>query len=43
MIDTLIGLGMFGMLTFIAIKVAVLNDMSHEIRDLLLMRREKGK
>lgn len=36
MIDTLIALGMFGVLVFIAIKAEVVNDMTHEIRDLLM-------
>lgn len=31
MIDTLIGLGMFGILIFIATKMAVINDVTHRI------------
>jgi len=39
MIDTLISLGVFGILIYIATKMAVVNDVSHEIRDILLGRR----
>lgn len=39
MIDTLIGMGMFGTLLYIACKIAIINDMSHEIRDLILTKR----
>lgn len=38
MIDTIIGMGMFGTLLYIASKMAVVNDMTHEIRDLLINR-----
>jgi hypothetical protein len=41
MIDTLISLGIMGILLFIAIKAEVINDMTHEIRDIMLQRREK--
>ena len=41
MIDTMIGMGMFGTLLYIASKMSVINDMTHEIRDLLISRREK--
>ena len=40
MIETLISLGMLGVLLYIATKTAVINDISHEIRDLLLKRGE---
>ena len=36
MIDTLIGLGMLGILLYISTKMAVINDISHEIRDIML-------
>lgn len=36
MIDTLIALGMFSVLIYIATKIAVVNDVSHEIRDILI-------
>ena len=36
MIETLLSLGIFGVLVFIANKMAIVNDISHEIRDLLL-------
>ena len=35
MIESLIVLGSIAMLFFISLKVAVLNDMSHEMRDYL--------
>ena len=34
-VDTLISLGIMGILFFIASKMEVLNDISHEIRDML--------
>ena len=44
MIDTLIGLGMFGVLIYIATKVGIVNDVSHEIRDILIdLTLERGK
>ena len=36
MIDTLISLGAFGVLVYIATKMAVVNDITHEIRDILI-------
>ena len=38
MIDTLISFGIMGILLFIAIKAEIINDISHEIRDILLGR-----
>lgn len=35
MIDTLISLGIMGILAFIALKAEVINDVTHEIRDML--------
>ena len=32
---------MFGTLLYIACKASVINDMTHEIRDLIISRREK--
>ena len=40
MIETLLTLGILGVLIFIASKLEVINDMTHEIRDILL-KREK--
>ena len=34
-VDTLLALGMFATLIYIATKMAVVNDVSHEIRDIL--------
>jgi len=39
MIDTLISLGIFGILVYIATKAAVVNEMTHEIRDILIGRK----
>ena len=39
MIDTLISLGIMGILIFIAIKAEIINDVSHEIRDILMARK----
>ena len=36
MIETLISLGIMGILVFIAMKAEIINEMSHEIRDILL-------
>ena len=42
MIDTLISLGIMGILLFIAIKAEIINDVTHEMRNILLeIRREK--
>ena len=38
MIETLISLGAFGVLVYIATKMAVVNDMTHEIRDILMLK-----
>lgn len=38
-IDTLISLGIMGILLFIAIKAEVINDMTHEIRNILIGRK----
>ena len=40
-VDTLISLGIMGILLFIAIKAEVINDMTHEIRDILLQGDKK--
>ena len=40
MIDTLISVGIMGILVYIATKMAVVNDVTHEIRDIL---KGKGK
>ena len=40
----MISLGMFGTLLYIACKASVINDMTHEIRDILFvldMKKEK--
>ena len=39
MIDTLLSMGIIGILAYIACKMAVVNDVSHEIRDILLKGR----
>jgi hypothetical protein len=39
MIETLINLGIMSILLFIANKMAIVNDISHEIRDILLKGR----
>ena len=39
MIETLISLGIFSILVYIATKMAVVNDISHEIRDILLKQK----
>ena len=39
MIETLLSLGILSVLVYIATKMAVVNDISHEIRDILLKRR----
>lgn len=36
MIETLLSMGMLGVLIYIATKAEVINDISHEIRDILL-------
>ena len=38
MIETLLSLGIFGVLIYIATKMAVVNDVTHEIRDILIGR-----
>ena len=35
-VETLISLGMLGILLYISTKMAVINDISHEIRDIML-------
>ena len=35
MIDTLISLGIMGILLFIALKAEIINEVTHEIRDML--------
>ena len=40
MIEIAINLGIMGILFYIATKMAVVNDVSHEIRDILLNRRK---
>lgn len=39
MIESLISMGILGVLIFIASKLEVINDMTHEIRDMLKDRR----
>jgi len=39
MIDTLISLGIMGILLFIALKAEIVNEVTHEIRDLLIGRK----
>ena len=34
-VDTLISLGIMGILVYIAMKAEIINDMTHEIRDVL--------
>ena len=41
MIETLISLGILGILVYIATKTAVINDVSHEIRDILTLKGGK--
>ena len=36
MIESLISMGILGVLIFIASKLEVINDISHEIRDILI-------
>lgn len=38
MIEELISVGILGVLLYISTKMAVINDMTHEIRDILLNR-----
>ena len=39
MIETLLSLGIFSVLIYIATKMAVVNDISHQIRDILLKQK----
>jgi len=39
-VDTLISLGIMGILMFIAIKAEIINEISHEIRDVLIGREK---
>jgi len=42
MIEELLSCGILGTLLYISTKLAIINDLSHEIRDILLRRKPPG-